>query len=88
MIGINKNEENPCIILECQICFEEYDINNKKPVVLECGHSICNICLAQILSSNNANLKKCPFDKILLTYQQIQNYPVNWSYIDIISSKY
>jgi hypothetical protein len=74
-------------ILECQICFEEYNNNNKKPVVLDCGHSICQICLQQILSSNQRNLIKCPFDNKPLQ-RSFNQYPVNWSYIDVITSKF
>ena len=72
------------VTLECQICFEEYDIYNKKPVVLDCGHSVCQHCLSQLLSLNSIN-KKCPFDKKPLQ-RNYDSYPVNWSYVDIISS--
>jgi hypothetical protein len=82
---IISSSENNGIILECQICFEEYDNSNKKPLVLECGHSICQKCLQQILSSNRQNLMKCPFDNKQLT-RSLDQCPTNWSYIDIITS--
>ncbi len=78
--GVDSNQ----IMLDCQICFEEYNINNRKPTVLDCGHSICNICLLGLMSQRN-NLKKCPFDNKELK-RTIDQYPINWAYIDIINS--
>lgn len=75
----------PEITLECQICFEEYNIYNRKPAVLDCGHSICQVCLTSILSSSSRHIKKCPFDNVELR-RSYDQYPVNWAYIDIISS--
>jgi len=75
------------IILECQICFEEYNIYDKKPLVMDCGHSVCESCLNCILSQRNTNTKKCPFDNKEL-HRPINQNPVNWAYIDIITSIY
>jgi hypothetical protein len=71
------------IVLDCQICFEEYHMHTKKPMVLDCGHSICQNCLRNILSNPR---KKCPFDNKDLK-KPFDQYPINWSYIDIITSK-
>jgi hypothetical protein len=70
------------IVLDCQICFEDYDIKTNKPLVLDCGHSICRNCLRSVLATN----RKCPFDKVTLT-RSLDSYPINWAYIDIIGSK-
>ena len=77
-----SNISNPYgIMIECQICFEEFDLLNKKPLVLDCGHTLCSQCLAQSLKGR----KKCPFDNKDLK-KFLDHYPTNWSYYDIISS--
>jgi len=84
MIAPNTNDSG--ITFECQICFEEYNNDDKKPMVLDCGHTICNSCLMSILSTNQVRLRKCPFDNKELK-RNANEYPVNWSYIDVITSK-
>ena len=67
---------------ECPICCEDYDNTEKKPIVMDCGHTICINCLKPILLSQ----KKCPFDKLPLK-QRLESYPVNWSFLEILNSK-
>jgi hypothetical protein len=74
--------ENFAIQLECQICFEDFDNWEKKPIVLDCGHTICQNCLKSIVLSS----RRCPFDKRLFTKSNIDLFPINWSYMDIIQS--
>lgn len=83
MISERSHSNSNGIILECQICCEDYEIKTKRPLVMDCGHSICEVCLGSIIRST----KKCPFDKKELR-RTIDQYPINWSYIDIISSKH
>lgn len=84
MINYDSLENNShYIILECQICFEEFDMDSRKPVVLDCGHSVCQKCLSQIIAQPRN--RKCPFDNKELK-RSFDQYPFNWSYIDIISS--
>ena len=42
----------------CCICEEEYNLEEKKPLLLPCSHSFCKSCLQQMKTKNN-NL--CPF---------------------------
>jgi hypothetical protein len=74
--------ENFIIQLECQICFEDYNNIDKKPVVLDCGHTICQNCLKSIMLSS----RRCPFDNRLMSKSNIDLFPVNWCYLDIIQS--
>ncbi len=40
---IKKNKMN------CKICFEQYNKNKHKPVILmQCGHSVCITCLNEL----------------------------------------
>ena len=42
--------------LFCNICFENYNSSNKKPMIMmQCCHTICLNCL------NDLGLKECPF---------------------------
>ena len=67
---------------ECPICCEEYTNAEKKPIVMDCGHTICIICLSLIYRSQ----KKCPFDKMKLN-QRLETYPINWTFLEILNSK-
>lgn len=66
----------------CNICFEEFDISKLKPMIIECGHTLCNKCLKSILTSGNK--KCCPFCNKVLTKSQLAQYNFNYSYMDII----
>jgi len=77
---INANN----ISIDCQICFEIFNLKDIHPMVIDCGHTICNICLSSILSSNN--LKKCPFCNKVLKFQFLGQYSINYVYRDIIHS--
>jgi len=75
---INANN----ISIDCQICFETYNLKDIYPMVIDCGHTICNICLSSILSSNN--LRKCPFCNYVLRFDFLNQYSVNYVFKDII----
>ena len=79
----SKIEEiNNLLSKDCPICLEDYDSKNRRPMVMECGHSICYFCLGSVLRTNT---KKCPFDKKELL-MNLNQYPVNWSYLEILNS--
>ncbi|KAF1749413.1 hypothetical protein GCK72_025881 [Caenorhabditis remanei] len=46
--------------LSCGICLENYDNDEKLPKVLNCGHTICLVCLDS-LEKSNGYLVSCPF---------------------------
>lgn len=79
---VSKFEEfSNLLSKECSICCEDYNNNEKKPVVMDCGHTVCIMCLKPILQTQ----KKCPFDKLPLK-QRLENYPVNWSYLEVLNN--
>lgn len=47
---------------ECIICDYEYDMGDKKPLVLGCGHTFCSGCLAEMKMANNARCAICRND--------------------------
>ena len=50
-IHTEMDEENDTEDLtNCQICCEEYSLQDRIPRFLPCTHTICEICIVQILS--------------------------------------
>jgi len=47
-------------VLTCQLCFVRYDLDERKPKTLVCGHCFCLACL-ETWSRNKGTLK-CPYD--------------------------
>ncbi|XP_066965084.1 uncharacterized protein [Macrobrachium rosenbergii] len=43
---------------ECEICNEDFSEGNHCPKVLPCSHSICTLCVEQLIAGNKMN---CPF---------------------------
>lgn len=80
MINVNN------IHIDCPICTEVYNLKDKVPMVIDCGHTLCNLCLMSILSFND--LKRCPTCNKPLKYQFLNQYPVNYIFKSIINSYY
>lgn len=49
--------------MECKICFSAYDLESRRPKVLECCHRLCSKCLVKILDLGelSPNALVCPF---------------------------
>lgn len=44
-------------LLKCDRCQNSYDLENRQPLIMpDCGHSYCEYCVAEILTSE----KRCP----------------------------
>ena len=55
MRNILENNDDDIDILLCNICLEVFS-NDKKPIILKCGHTFCEICLKEYIKE-----KKCFF---------------------------
>ena len=42
----------------CPICGNEFSTNQRLPISLGCGHTICRVCLATLYN------RQCPFDQV------------------------
>jgi len=73
-------------ILDCAICMEKYNSNNKIPRILTCGHTFCTQCLEKIARRDNRNSGiNCPLDKTLgHPNKKINEIPINRLIIDFI----
>uniref|UniRef100_A0A8C6UY91 E3 ubiquitin-protein ligase RNF182 n=1 Tax=Neogobius melanostomus TaxID=47308 RepID=A0A8C6UY91_9GOBI len=49
--------------LECKICYSQYNLQSRRPKLLDCCHSLCSKCLRKILDVGDAFPRKavCPF---------------------------
>ncbi|XP_047740728.1 uncharacterized protein LOC125179254 [Hyalella azteca] len=64
--------------LECDICTEEFDSGNHKPLCLNCGHTFCLTCIMELTTLSDICIcPKCKketaqdIDKILVNYALI-----------------
>ncbi|OMJ75423.1 hypothetical protein SteCoe_25429 [Stentor coeruleus] len=66
-------------ILECSICLECFDSNEKKPLILPCGHTFCKQCVKDIKDGNS----ECPFDRkpVELPFESIST---NFTLLELI----
>ena len=76
-------------ILECSICLEKYNKEDKLPRILICGHTFCTSCLQKIKTKNNSEKQiKCPIDlKIGFENNNIDDIPINRGVVDLIDLK-
>ncbi|XP_018010920.1 uncharacterized protein LOC108668250 [Hyalella azteca] len=64
--------------LECDICNEEFDSGNHKPLCLNCGHTFCFFCIMELMTSSDICIcPKCRKE----TAQDINKILVNYALI-------
>ena len=73
-------------IIECSICLEKYNKNEKLPRILACGHTFCTSCLIKIKEKNIPEKKiKCPLDsKTEHDKNNIEEIPINRVIVDLL----
>uniref|UniRef100_A0A8C6SUE7 RING-type E3 ubiquitin transferase n=1 Tax=Neogobius melanostomus TaxID=47308 RepID=A0A8C6SUE7_9GOBI len=47
-------------VFECPVCLETYNQDQLRPKLLQCGHTVCRVCLEKLLA-NTINGVRCPF---------------------------
>ncbi|XP_025162834.1 roquin-1 isoform X2 [Harpegnathos saltator] len=65
--------------LSCPICCHEFDVAERGPISLGCGHTICRTCLA------NLHRKQCPFDQSTIN-TEIDRLPVNEALLRLVGN--
>ncbi|KAL9904970.1 LOW QUALITY PROTEIN: uncharacterized protein LOC119637924 [Glossina fuscipes] len=63
----------------CPICGNEFSVNQRQPVSLGCGHTICRVCLATVYN------RQCPFDQTSIT-TEVDNLPINNALLQLLES--
>ncbi|XP_062617931.1 uncharacterized protein LOC134279542 [Saccostrea cucullata] len=46
----------------CFICLENYNDHQNQPIIMPCGHIVCNTCLIQLAKTFQYEELKCPLD--------------------------
>mmetsp|Transcript_8611 Transcript_8611/g.16886 ORF Transcript_8611/g.16886 Transcript_8611/m.16886 type:complete len:336 (+) Transcript_8611:700-1707(+) len=64
--------------LKCVICFEKYDAEARRPLMLQCGHSFCKDCLVRIDNHVAITCPSCRLDD----HRSIDRLPVNYALRD------
>ena len=67
----------------CENCKETFNLGNKIPYLLPCGHTLCRNCIEKIWEKQKK--LKCPFDQIE-HINHIDSLPRNEILIDIIKN--
>ena len=67
--------------MDCKICLENYNRHSKKPISINCGHTICAKCIETLKKSNNRhpNILTCP-----LCRQEITSEHPNYALLDLL----
>ncbi|XP_047736455.1 E3 ubiquitin-protein ligase TRIM68 isoform X2 [Hyalella azteca] len=62
-------------MIECDVCNEEFDTGNHKPLCLTCGHTFCFSCITHFLERpGDQNCPKCRGKIFLRIDQMLVNY--------------
>ncbi|TNV77210.1 hypothetical protein FGO68_gene672 [Halteria grandinella] len=78
-------DEHTSIKHTCSICMEGYQLIERVPVVLGCGHTICISCAKKMLK---AAFIQCPFDNIKRKIEGgVERLPKNFSLIHLIEEE-
>lgn len=67
----------------CEVCFLEFDEKNRKPRVLPCGHTLCNVCVQDILHCTQI---RCPFCRINHQVSSFEDLPVSFTLLNLATS--
>ena len=62
-------------LFECGICLDFYNVQQKKPMVMPCGHTLCEACAKQ-LEGGKDNFE-CPYCKVT-HFTKVENLPINY----------
>lgn len=58
----DEEEKVPNDELECKICYQKFNLQSRKPKLLDCLHRVCAKCLTKILQVGSGCLHiSCPF---------------------------
>lgn len=77
--------------MECEICLNPWNIDNRIPKLLSCGHTFCLPCLKEILSKSSMqkSIFKCPSCKCeiesISTYKDLLNLQNNNALLSFVN---
>ena len=66
--------------LECPVCYLPFTDEDRRPLMLECGHSFCSWCIGNVIEIYN----HCPTCRREID-QELEDIPVNHSLLQIVN---
>ena len=70
-------------ITECSVCLERYNIKNRMPKILHCGHTFCKECLYSTKQKSN-NILECPICRKKELFEDIEDLSTNCVIYDLL----
>jgi hypothetical protein len=77
-----KNENHP---ITCSICLETYNMK-KRPLILVCGHTFCEVCLQNMFDS--VSEIQCCFCKVVTKLDHFEDMIVNYAILSLVEQKF
>ena len=68
----------------CGLCYETYNANDRKPLVLNCGHTYCKQCISMVKKSNQNNNCQCPTCKCPIKQASVDQISTNFFVINLL----
>jgi len=78
--GKNLNESVKHHPVICYICLDTYS-SFKRPMILVCGHTFCEICLQNLFDTSNEIL--CSFCKVITRLEKFDDMIINYSIMSL-----
>ncbi|XP_064097611.1 E3 ubiquitin-protein ligase TRIM32-like [Macrobrachium nipponense] len=69
--------------MECGICHEILDGEERCPLLLPCCHSVCAACIRQLID-NDSNSNSCPFCRKAFTGTSTKSFSPNFALLDML----
>ena len=70
-------------VLECALCYTNYEKTFHYPLILTCGHNICSRSVDKLFKDGQV---KCPFCNKINQYDNIDGISKNYTFIMLIDS--
>lgn len=73
---------------DCPVCWDGFDDGPRMPRLLHCGHTICQVCLQQLLFESGLGQRcvRCPECRGVCVWRGLQELPKNYILLRVISS--
>lgn len=66
VLSFQNESENATVYIDsdvCLICLDQYDDEERKPIILPCGHILCTACVRIMAQKRGYKSIKCPVDR-------------------------